>query len=489
MREKWDSRGAFILAAIGSAIGLGNVWRFPYICFKNGGGAFLIPYLIALLTTGIPLMILEFSLGHKFAASAPSAFRKIGRYRGWLGWFALLVAFGIVSYYAVIMAWSFDYFGYSFKLSWGKDTESFFMNTVLARSSGPFKLGGLRAPILLGLLLTWLAIIGCVWKGPKTVGKVVYVTVILPWLILIAFVIRGVTLPGAVEGLKYYLTPDFTALRNPQVWLAAYSQIFFTLTLGFGVMVAYASYLPRDSDIINNAFIVSFANCGTSFLAGFAVFSTLGYYSYCQNVPVSEVVSSGIGLAFITYPTIINLLPIARQLFGILFFLMLLTLGIDSAFSLVEAGVAGVMDKWQVNNRIKINVTFGVVAFIVGIIYTTRGGLYWLDIVDHFMSNFGLVIVAILECIFLGYMYRLSELKNYANGLSEFSVGIWWDICIKVISPIILALLIILEIVDRVKGSYGGYPRSAEFLGGWLVLVAFLGIAIFLNRLPGKEDN
>ncbi|HID92798.1 MAG TPA: sodium-dependent transporter [bacterium (Candidatus Stahlbacteria)] len=488
MREKWNNRGAFILAAIGSAIGLGNVWRFPYICFKNGGGAFLIPYLIALLTTGIPLMILEFSLGHKFAASAPSAFRKLSRYKGWVGWFALLVAFGIVSYYAVIMAWSFDYLGYSFRLSWGKDTESFFINTVLARSSGPFELGNLRVPILVGLLLTWIAIIGCVWKGPKTVGKVVYVTVILPWLILIAFVIRGITLPGAVEGLKYYLTPDFAALRNPQVWLAAYSQIFFTLTLGFGVMIAYASYLPRDSDIINNAFIVSLANCGTSFLAGFAVFSTLGYYSYCQNVPVPEVISSGIGLAFITYPTIINLLPIARQLFGILFFLMLLTLGIDSAFSLVEAGVAGIMDKWQTNNRVKINVTFGIVAFIVGIIYTTGGGLYWLDIVDHFMSNFGLVIVAILECVILGYMYRLSELKNYANKLSEFGVGIWWDICIKVISPIVLTLLIVLEVVDRVKGSYGGYPRSAEVLGGWLVLVAFFGIAIFLNRLKGSED-
>lgn len=488
MRDQWDNRSAFILAAIGSAIGLGNIWRFPYICYENGGGAFLIPYFVALITTGIPLMILEFSLGHKFAASAPAAFRKIGRYKGWLGWFALLVAFGIVSYYAVIMAWSFNYLKFSCTLSWEAETERFFHNNVLNLSSGPFELGGVRGSILLGLLLTWVAIVGCVWRGPKTVSKVVYVTVILPWLILIAFVIRGVTLPGAIEGLKYYLTPDFAVLRNPQVWVAAYSQIFFTLTLGFGVMIAYASYLPRDSDIINNAFIVSLANCGTSFLAGFAVFSTLGYYSHCQGVPVPDVVEGGMGLAFITYPTIISLLPFARHLFGVLFFLMLLTLGIDSAFSLVEAGVAGIMDKWKVRKRVVVTITFGIVGLIIGIVYTTGAGLYWLDIVDHFMSNIGLVVVALLECIVLGYLYKLGELKTYANNLSEFRVGNWWDFCIKILTPIILVVLVVLEIINRVKGSYEGYPRGAEILGGWLVLAVFLGIAIFLNRLKGRED-
>jgi len=504
-RVLWDSRLAFILASIGSAIGLGNIWRFPYICFTNGGGAFLIPYLVALLTAGIPLMILEFSLGHKMRASAPLSFFKVHKNTEWLGWFALLVAFGIVSYYTVIMGWSFNYLFYSFKLSWGANTENFFLHKFLNLSSNPLELGSFRPFVILGLILTWIAIIASVWKGPKTVGKVVYFTVTIPWIILIIFVIRGLTLPGALEGLKYYLTPQFSALLNPKVWLAAYSQIFFTLSVGFGVMIAYASFHPEGADITNNAIIVSLANCGTSFFGGFAVFSTLGYYSHISGLAVPEVVKSGISLAFITYPTIISKLPFACSLFGVLFFLMLLTLGIDSAFSLVEAGAAGLMDKWKIK-RIKVNIGFGIIAILAGLIYTTQGGLYWIDIVDYFMSNFGLVIVGLLEAIFLGYLlykptqglslkklfsgelFHLGKLKEHANRVSEIRLGSWWDICVKIITPVVLILLLVLTIIERIRSPYEGYPRIAEFLGGWLVIGVFVIISILLSKAKGKGE-
>ncbi|MDI6840256.1 MAG: sodium-dependent transporter [bacterium] len=489
MRTEWDSRLAFILASIGSAIGLGNIWRFPYICYKYGGGAFLIPYIVALFTAGIPLMILEFAIGHKMKAGAPLAFAKSGKNKEWIGWFTLLIAFGIVSYYAVIMGWCCNYFAYSFKLSWGKATEDFFMNKFLSISNSPFKIGKIKLVIVIGLLVTWISIIGCIWKGVKTVGKVIYVTCTLPWILLIIFIIRGLTLPGAIEGLKYYLTPNFSALQNVEVWRNGYAQVFFSLSVGFGVMITYASYLPEKSDIVNNAFIVALADAGYSFLAGFVVFATLGYYSYVQNIPVPEVVKASIPLAFITYPTIINLLPFASKVFGALFFGMLFFLGIDSAFSLVEAGADGIMEKWKFKKRYAINIVFGIIAVMAGTIYTTRAGLFWIDIVDYFMSNFGLIAVGIIECIALGYMFKLRILREHCNNLSEVKLGKWWDICIKFITPVILIWILGLTIVERIKTPYEGYSRKAEFLGGWLLLGVFFIIAVILMKAKGEKND
>ncbi len=486
MRDIWESRASFILASIGSAIGLGNIWRFPYVCYANGGGAFLIPYLIALLTTGIPVMILEFSLGHKFYKPAPMAFGNIKKGFEILGWFALLIGFGIVTYYAVVMGWCFNYLGFSINLAWGQDTQTFFFNQFLNISESPMQFGGIQWMIVLGLFLTWIAVIAAIWKGPKTVGKVVYFTVIIPWIILLVLVIRGVTLPGALEGLKFYLTPKFSALLNYKVWLAAYSQVFYSLTIGFGVQITYASFLPKKADVVNNAFLVSLANNATSFIGGFAVFSTLGYYALKTGLPVSEVVKSGPHLAFVTYPTIISMLPFAASVFGVLFFLMLLTLGIDSAFSLVEAGAASVISKFKVK-RIHVNIGFGIIAFLIGIVYTTKGGLYWLDIVDHFMNNYGLLVVGILQCVAIGYFYNHREMREYANSKSDFTIGPWWDFCIRYLTPIVVTVLFVINVIERVKTSYGGYTRLAEFLGGWLVLIVFIVVAVLLYKKKGKE--
>ncbi len=486
MREIWHSRTAFILASIGSAIGLGNIWRFPYICYKYGGGAFLIPFLVALLTAGIPLMILEFSLGHRSARPAPITLGSLKKPFEMIGWFALLIGFGIVTYYAVVMGWCFNYLGYSINLSWGTNTQDFFFNQFLKISDSPLHIGGVQWMIILGLILTWVAIIASIWKGPNTVGKVVFFTVTIPWLLLLIFVIRGITLPGAVEGLKYYLTPQFKALFDYNVWLAAYTQVFFSLTIGFGVQITYASFLPKDADVVNNAFIICLADSATAFVGGFAVFSTLGYYAQQTGSPVSEVVKSGPHLAFVTYPTIISLLPFGARIFGILFFLMLLTLGIDSAFSLVEAGAASIIDKFKIK-RIYSNIGFAVVALFIGIIYTTGSGLYWLDIVDYFMNYFGLMIVAFLMCIAVGYFSDYRGLREYANSKSDFTIGRWWDICIRFITPLVVGVLIATVIIDRVKSAYEGYPRIAEFMGGWLVVIAFAIVSYVLYRLKGRD--
>ena len=374
---------------------------------------------------------------------------------------------------------------HSFTLAWGTDTKAFFFNNVLNLSDGVFNVGKPQMWLVLALFICWVWIVLSTWKGVKTVGKVVYVTVTLPWIIIIVFVIRGLTLPGAMDGIRYYLTPNFKALADPEVWHAAYSQIFFTLTVGFGVMIAYASFLPRKSDIINNAILIGLANCATSYVAGFAVFSTLGYYAHISGTTVANVMKSGPQLAFVTYPTIINHLPLAK-LFGVFFFLMLLTLGIDSAFSLTEAIVAGVRDKFRWNQKLT-NISIATVAFVVGIIYTTRAGLYWLDIVDHFMNNFGLFLVGFLEAIFVGYIFGADKLRIYANDLSELRVGKWWNFVVKYFIPLVSLVLLIYSISKRISKPYGGYPRTAEFIGGWLVIIVFLIVSLILNLKKFKE--
>jgi NSS family neurotransmitter:Na+ symporter len=480
-RERWDSRAGFVLAAVGSAVGLGNVWRFPYICYTNGGGAFLIPYFVALLTAGIPLLILEYALGHRMQAGAPKAFEGVSEKTAYVGWWAVFAGFTIVIYYAIIMAWCFAYLIYSLNVAWGADAESFFIKSFLQRSSGPGEFGIIRWPVLLGLAATWISILLIIHKGVKSVGKVVLVTVPLPILLLIIMVIRGVTLPGAAEGLRYYLTPNFEALTDPNVWLAAYGQIFFTLTIGFGVMIAYASYLPKKSDIANNAFITGLVNCGTSFLAGFAVFSTLGYLAHVTGKGVEDVVSSGISLAFITYPTMIRLLPFGASIFGIIFFVMLLTLGIDSAFSLVEAAVAAGMDRWKISRK-AINLFTCGLAFLLGLVFCTRAGLHWLDIVDHFVNNFGLVLIGLFECLAIGYVFGAKKMRDYINSVSEIKLGAWWDWLIKVIVPIILIITVVMSMVSLLRVPYGDYPQWALVIGGWGLALLILALALLANR-------
>ena len=479
-REQWRNRLAFVMASIGSAVGLGNLWRFPYICYKNGGGAFLIPYFIALFTAGIPLMILEFSLGHRFQGSAPHSISCIRRGWEWVGWFALLIGFIITTYYTVVIAWSVDYLFYSFPLNWGDNAKDFFFGKFLNLTASPLQLGGVNLPIFLALIAVWIVIYFIIHKGVDRVGKVVMLTVPLPVILLGVLVVRGMTLPGAMDGVKYYLTPDFSRLTDPRVWLAAYSQIFFSLSLAFGILIAYSSYLPEHHDINNSAFIISLANCGTSFLAGFAVFPVLGYLSHIQNVPIEEVVQAGPGLAFVVYPAAIKLLPMAAGLFSFSFFLLLLSLGIDSAFSLVEAGVTGIIDKWKIR-RTRATILVVLSGFIVGILFTTKGGLYWLDIIDDLMTNFGLTSVGILLCIVGGYIFGAEKLRKHANSVSEFPVGRWWNFCIRVITPIILAVSIVLVLRERIGSPYEGYPGIALILG-WAFFLLLPVLSFIISR-------
>lgn len=487
-RDRWASRQAFIMAAVGSAIGLGNLWRFPMVAYANGGGAFLIPYIVALLTAGIPLMILEYSLGSLFQKSSPGSLHAANPKFEVIGWWALGIGSTISFYYAAIMGWSWNYLSCSFgNLPWCDDAQAFFDN-LLGLTSGPGELGRISWPALIGLAATWALIYWIIKKGVLRVGKVVMITVPLPVILLVLILIRGVTLPGAAEGLRYYLTPDFSALADAQTWLRAYAQVFFSLSLGFGILTAYASYLPKRSDVANNAFITSFCNAGFSFFAGFAVFSVLGYLAQAQGVPVDSVVKGGPGLAFVIYPTAMSLMPLA-PIVSVMFFLTLLTLGIDSAFSIVEGAVAGLRDKWHISQR-KATLYFCILGFLMGLIFTTGAGLYWLDIVDRWMNDYGLVVIGFLECIAIGWFYGTGKLKKYINEVSDFKIGIWWDIFVKWVTPLALGWAIVASIVKDFKQPYAGYPGWALAVGGWGVIAVIIIVAALITHVrPFREKE
>ena len=476
------------MAAIGSAVGLGNVWRFPYVCYESGGGAFLIPYFVALFTAGIPLMILELSVGHWARSSPPEAFKKIGKKWEWAGWWTVLVPFIVASYYVVVMAWCFSYMIYSLDLRWGSSAEMFF-KSFLGDTGSPLTLGGISIPALLGLVVIWLLIFLILYKGVGRIGKVVAITVPLPTILLIILTIRGLTLPGAIEGISYYLTPNFSRLLDVNVWLAAYAQVFFSLSLAQGIMITYASFLKKKSDITNNAIIISLADAGTSFLAGFTVFSVVGYLSMSQGISITDLGTriAGPNLTFITYPTAISLLPVAATFFGMIFYIALLTFGIDSAFSMIEPISSSLHGKWKMS-KAKATAIMCTLGFFASLIFVTGGGLHWLDIVDHFVANFGLVMIGLVEALILGWMYKLSKLREHANKTSEVSIGRWWDFLIKFVIPIILFLLLAIAIVNNITDPYLGYPWWVIVLGGILPCLVIFLLSFVLMKIKRRGE-
>jgi NSS family neurotransmitter:Na+ symporter len=487
-REQWHSRAAFIMAAIGSAVGLGNVWRFPYVAYDSGGGAFLIPYFTALFTAGIPMLILEMGLGQRMQRGAPLAFGGIRKPLQWFGWWAAGLSAGIVIYYSTILAWSWVYLWHSFGLNWGTNPEEFYNQAVLHKSAGPGEIGWPVLSLVIGMALTWLTIYLILRKGVRNVSKVVWVTVPLPMLLLAILLIRGLTLPGAMDGIRYYLTPDFSKLAQPDIWLRAYGQIFFSLSLASGVMIGYGSYLGKKAEITNSALITGLANCGTSFFAGFVVFSILGYLANVQGLPVDSVVTKGTGLAFVTFPTAISRLPMLNSLFGMIFFVTLLTLGIDSAFALQEAFTTGFNDKWKVPTE-KLARAFVLVAFPVSLIFVTRGGFYWFDIVDKWICDFGLVISGLVQCIVVGYLYKVEDFRSYLNTHSEFRLGKWWIWALRYVTPAVLIVILCVNLYEEITVGYENYPRWATLLGGWGVVLFWVVLGYYLWKRPSKSDG
>ncbi|MBU0687302.1 MAG: sodium-dependent transporter [Candidatus Margulisbacteria bacterium] len=484
-RASWGSQMGFILAAIGSAIGLGNIWRFSYMTYKNGGGAFLIPYLVALLIVGFPLLILEYGLGHKKHGASSLAFAKISRKIEWLGWWMPTFAyFGIMLFYTVIIGWCVNFMIYSINLSWGADPEAFFIKNFLQLSSSSTQIGSLVLPIVFSLAFVWLVCwFICFREVNHGIEKACIIFMPLLFVLTMVLIGWGFTLPGALEGIKWYLKPDFSKIMNWEVWMAAFGQIFFTLTLSFGVMIAYASYLPKKTDIVRNAYLTGIINCFYSFIMGFAVFSVLGYMANQAGVPVSEVVKSGVALAFIVFPKAISQLPAFNNIFGILFFGTLVIAGLSSAISLVEAFSRALTDKFDWNRKTTVHVLC-VLGFLGSLLFATQGGLYFIDIVDHFINYYGLVLAGALECLLIGWVLKAHVLRNHINAVSGSHLNKLWDYLIKFVVPAILIITLLINLVKEISAPYEGYSIVAILILGvlWLVGTALLALIFTIPK-------
>ncbi|XP_034447727.1 sodium- and chloride-dependent creatine transporter 1 isoform X2 [Hippoglossus hippoglossus] len=405
-RETWTRQMDFIMSCVGFAVGLGNVWRFPYLCYKNGGGVFLIPYLIIVFIGGIPVFFLEIALGQFMKQGGVSAWNIAPLFKG-LGLASMVIVFFCNTYYIMILVWGLYFLFHSFTnpLPWatcghpwntpnctqdfrracynrsallssadtpfnvvsstsplnlssalllfnGSCAESegmrspvieFWERKVLRLSDGLHEPGDISYEMVLCLIATWIIVYFCMWKGVKSTGKVVYFTALFPYLVLVVLLAHGITLPGAYDGIIYYLKPDWSKLGEAQVWIDAGTQIFFSYAIGLGALTALGSYNRFHNNCYQDAFVLAFINSGTSFFAGFVVFSVLGFMAEEQGVDISKVAESGPGLAFIAYPKAVTLMPLA-PLWAALFFFMLLILGLDSQFVGVEGLITGIMD-------------------------------------------------------------------------------------------------------------------------------------------------
>lgn len=490
-REQWGTRAGFVLAALGSAIGLGNIWRFPYVAYENGGGAFFFPYLFALLTAGIPLLIMEFTIGHKYRGSAPLSWARINKKTEWLGWWQVLISFVISVYYAAIIGWAISYSIFSFNLSWGEDTQSFLFGNYLNLAENPGEFGGIVNGVFIPLVIVWIITLGIIYmgvkKGIELANKIFIPTLVVIFLII---VIRAVTLEGAFTGLNAFFKPSWDTILSPEVWVAAYGQIFFSLSIAFAIMITYSSYLPRKSDINNNAFIVGFGNSGFELLAGIGVFACLGFMATTAGVAVDEVASAGVGLAFVVFPQIINQFPGMNSLFGFLFFASLVLAGMTSLISIVEAYMAGVQDKFNLSRK-KAVALFGVPAAIISIVFfSTRGGLYFLDAIDYFINNFGVAFAGLVSVIIVSWMLRkLPEFQSYSNEISDLKIGGWWRFCLGIITPIVLGFMLVQNIYTNIKENYEEYPTSFIIQYGWVVAIGVIVIGFLLSLSKWKEGQ
>ncbi|MDR1188820.1 MAG: sodium-dependent transporter [Bifidobacteriaceae bacterium] len=498
-RQQWSGQFGFIISAIGSAVGLGNIWRFPGVAYDNGGGAFLIPYLVALLTAGIPILFLDYALGHRFRGSAPLAFRRLaGRFGRWtesIGWFQVMICFFIAIYYAAILAWAASYFVFSFDQKWGDDTVGFLVGDYLQTDGVT---GGFLAPVagvIVPLALIWILAIVVMALGVKK-GVEMANTIAIPVLV-IAFgilVVRSLFLPGAADGINALFTPDFSALGKPEVWVAAYAQIFFSLSIAFGIMLTYASYRKRRSNLTSPGLVVAFANSSFEIMAGLGVFSILGFMAHENGQTLAELKDSGtaikgIGLSFMTFPKVVSEMP-GSALFGALFFGSLLLAGFTSLISILQVISGALQDKFGLSEA-RAALVMGIPVAVVSIVaFGTKAGMPNLDVVDKYTNEIGIVLSAVVMMVSVMWILgRGRELSFHLSVLSTFKVGPIWRLLVSVVSPLALGYILAVTVHSLLADGYESYSATLLNVAGWgAVIVSIAASFVLAFAVPWKKD-
>nr|XP_055171569.1 sodium- and chloride-dependent GABA transporter 2 isoform X3 [Nyctereutes procyonoides] len=467
-RGHWNNKMEFVLSVAGEIIGLGNVWRFPYLCYKNGGGAFFIPYLIFLFTCGIPVFLLETALGQYTSQGGVTAWRKICP---------------IFEEYCV----EFQRTNGSLNVTSENATSpviEFWERRVLKISDGIHDLGALRWELALCLLVAWVICYFCIWKGVKSTGKVVYFTATFPYLMLVVLLIRGVTLPGAAQGIQFYLYPNLTRLWDPQVWMDAGTQIFFSFAICLGCLTALGSYNKYHNNCYRDCIALCFLNSGTSFVAGFAIFSVLGFMSQEQGVPISEVAESGPGLAFIAYPRAVVMLPFS-PLWACCFFFMVVLLGLDSQFVCVESLVTALVDMYphifrKKNRRELLILGVSVTSFFVGLVMLTEGGMYVFQLFDYYAaSGMCLLFVAIFESLCVAWVYGAGRFYNNIEDMIGYRPWPLIKYCWLFLTPAVCTATFLFSLIKYTPLTYNKkytYPWWGDALGWFLALSSMVCI-------------
>lgn len=494
IRESFSGRTAFILAAIGSAVGLGNIWRFPYITYENGGGAFLIPYLVALLTAGIPILLFDYAIGHRFRGSPPLAFKRLHKNAEFIGWFQVGVCFLISIYYSAIIAWAVMYTWFSLTQAWGDDAEGFFFGEYLQYDGGGTEGAGLSvdfvAQVGWPLIAVWVALLVClaigVQRGIATVSMIGIPLLFVMFIVLVGY---SLTLEGAADGLNALFTPDWGALLSGNVWIQAYGQIFFTLSVGFGIMITYASYLKRRANASGSGLVVGFTNSSFELLAAIGVFAALGFLAFSANIAVDETVDSGLGLAFIAFPTIVSEVP-ASALVGVLFFGGLAIAGFTSQISILEVVISALKDKTGWSRPMSVTVAGGASAVISVVLIGGVSGVTILDIVDAFSNNIGIVGGALIAALLVTWVFRrLDLLAAGLNRYGSFKVGPIWKTFIGVVLPVVLGFLLIMDVRDKIEEGYGGFDTWVIATFGWGAIGLVVVLALVLSFMPWHSGS
>ncbi|XP_029599402.1 sodium- and chloride-dependent transporter XTRP3 [Salmo trutta] len=559
-RAEWDNPMQFVLACVSYAVGLGNVWRFPYLCQMHGGGGFLIPYMLMLVLLGVPLFYMELAIGQKMRLGSIGAWRAISPYLGGVGLASVVTSMYLCLYYNVINAWSFWYLFHSFQsvLPWAKcpvnsnktgpveeceratPTQYFFYRETLDISGSIEENGGIHMGQALCLLLAWIIVYLFIVKGVKSTGKVVYFTATFPYLVLIIYLIRGVTLHGAINGVKYMFTPKMEQLAKPTTWINAATQIFFSLGLGFGSLIAFASYNQYNNNFEKQAIVVSMVNSSTSIFASIVTFSIYGFkatfnYESClervrllllntfdlaedtislENVNhwIAELnrthpeqfaslgsrletcdleaeldtAVEGTGLAFIVYSEAIKNMPVS-QLWSVLYFIMLLLLGMGSMLGNVIAVITPLSDLKIISHYMSTKTLNGLVCLfclLLGLGFTTRSGNYWFTMFNDYGATFSLLFIVLIEVITVCYIYGIKRFEKDVEDMLGHRLNWYWKIMLAGVSPMLLITLFIFYIVNYIQGGTPTYQAWNKELGKSVVTEyppyaqAFIGLLL-----------
>ncbi|XP_054722878.1 sodium- and chloride-dependent GABA transporter 1-like [Uloborus diversus] len=518
-RGQWSGKLDFLISVINYAVGLGNVWRFPYLCYENGGGAFLFPYLICLVLLAGPSFVMEVSMGQYLSLGGIGVWNLVPIFKG-IGYASMTIVALYNIYFIVIVSWICFYFVSSFSslLPWqhcdsywnsencqdirlqdsnltnvnltstNRESSSvveFWERRVLGITSGIETLGALRWELALYLVAAWIFTYFIIWRGLHQSGKIIYVTALFPYVILTVLLIRGVTLEGAMDGILFYITPEWEKLREPKVWVAAGTQVFFTFGIGFGSVINLGSYNKFHHNFYRDSIILCIVNPMTSILAGFVIFSVLGYMAHIQDIQVSEVVKSGPGLAFLTYPEVVVHLPLS-PVWASLFFLMLFVLGINSQFCTVEALVSSLVDEWPklLQKRRKVfSLCTCMVLCLLGLPMVTQGGMYIFQLMDSFAaSGIPLLFTVFFQAIAIGWIYGVRQLSKNIQTMVGFPPGWYLKIGWTVFIPSVTAGIFLFSLIEYKPIQYAkvyNYPWWGEMMGWGIALSSMVWIPLY----------